>query len=111
MLGDRLSRARRIRRLPLAGLTLVVAVAALASPLTLAMLAPALLLLGLLLAGRAPGEELILRLRRRRVGRRLRGARTIERQHVVLLAQRPGRLIGSALAVRPPPAARAVLPA
>lgn len=109
MLGDRLSRARRMRLLPLMALALVVVAAALTSPLTLAMLAPALMLAGLLLAGRAPGEELILRLRRRREGRPLRGARTIERQHVVLLAQRPGRLIGSALAVRPPPVAAAVL--
>jgi len=108
MLGDRLSSATRTRLLPLAGLALVVLVAALTSPLALAMLAPALVLLGLLLAGRTPGEELILRLRARHAARRPRGARTIERQYVVVLARRPGRLIGSALAVRPPPAPAAV---
>ncbi|MBB4661209.1 hypothetical protein [Conexibacter arvalis] len=108
MLGADLTSAGRLRLLPLACLTLVVVAAALTSPLTLAMLAPALVLLGLLLAGRTPGEELILRLRRRRTARMPRAARTIERQYAVLLAQRPGRLIGCALAVRPPPAAAAL---
>ena len=108
MFGDRLSSARPARLLPLACLALVVAVAALTSPLALAMLAPALVLLGLLLAGRTPGEELILRLRRRHQARRARARRTIERQYVVLLTRRAGRLIGSALAVRPPPAAAVV---
>jgi hypothetical protein len=108
MLGDRLSRRGRTRLLPLAALALVVVAAALTSPLALAMLAPALVLLGLLLAGRTPGEELILRLRSRRTAPRARALRTIERQYVVLIARRAGRLIGSALAVRPPPCAAAI---
>lgn len=97
-----------MRLLPLACLALVVAVAAATSPLALAMLAPALVLLGLLLAGRTPGEQLILRLRRRHAARRPRGARTIEQQHVVLLTHRAGRLLASALAMRPPPAVAAI---
>src|SRR5262245_10162463 len=86
MVGDLISRRARSKRaplrypLPLALLALVVIGAALISPLALLMLAPALALVGLLLSGHAPGEELLLRWATRHK-RRLRAARTIERQY------------------------------
>jgi hypothetical protein len=68
-------------------------------------LAPAAVLLVLLLHGIAPGERLIERLRRRFVGPRPRAALAAARPRLRLVVRRAGRLIAAALAMRPPPAA------
>jgi hypothetical protein len=72
-------------------------------------IAPVALLVVLLVNGWAPGEELIERLRRRAAAPQRRWARALpQRQYVLLLPRRTGRLIASALAMRPPPVAVAV---
>jgi hypothetical protein len=73
---------------------------------TVLMLAPALALLALLLAGRAPGEELILRLRKRGApppGRRGADVAQLWHSHAAPLIRPIGRMSASALAMRPPP--------
>jgi len=116
MVGDLISRRaptqrrRPLHALPFALLALTVVAAALASPLALLMLAPALVLVAILLSGRAPGERLLLRWATRRK-RRPRAARTIERQYTAVFIRRVGRLIGCALAIRPPPGALPPTPA
>ncbi len=105
------SKRRRPRHpLPFALLALTVVAAAIASPLALLMLAPALVLIAVLLSGRAPGEQLLLRWAARRK-RRPRAARTIERQYAAVFVRRVGRLIADALAMRPPPRALPPTPA
>jgi len=70
----------------------------------LAQLAPALLLLVTLLAGRYPGERVLLRLAARRPRRRRRVHVAVARRSRSAWV-RAGALIGRHLAVRPPPAA------
>lgn len=92
--------------LALTFLLAAIAVTAMASVTAVLMLSPALLLMALLLAGRAPGEQLILRLRSRR--HRPRDRRAAEllpvRRYVVLFVRWTDRMSASALAMRPPPA-------
>lgn len=95
-----------IPAVPLAGLLLIAVAAASVAPEVLLVLAPALLLLGLLFAGQAPGEQLLLRLARR--ARRARPATSLAPPRLPLLVRRTGRLIASALAMRPPPARSAI---
>lgn len=92
------------RPLPLALLLLLVVVAALTSPVALLMLAPALAILVPLLAGRAPGERLLLRWRRRVPAPRRRDVRFVATGRFVPFVRRIGRMSASALAMRPPPA-------
>jgi hypothetical protein len=96
-----------LRRGRVASLCALVAVAAVlaATPLGVALLlAPALLLFGVLLLGFTPGEELLERLRARRFTRRAdRAPRTLVVRHVVVV-RRIASLATSALAMRPPPA-------
>ena len=73
------------------------------------MLAPAAVLLMLLLHGIAPGETLIERLRRRFVGLRARAALCLPQRRLTLVVRRVGRRLEAALAMRPPPAAHALL--
>lgn len=99
-------RRPRARPLPLLLLAAVVALGALTSPTALLMVAPALALVALLLAGRTPAEELLLRLRRRGIANpRRRPAAAPQRRYVVLFARWSERMSASALAMRPPPAA------
>lgn len=92
---------------PLIGLLLIAAGAAAVSPDVLLVLAPAFLLMGLLVMGQAPGEELLLRLARR--PRRLRRAPArLSHPRLPLVVRRTGRLIEAALAVRPPPSRPAI---
>ncbi len=86
----------------------VVAVAVFTTPVALLMLSPALLLLSLLYAGRAPGEALLLRWQRRVPSPRRRAVRFVARGHVALPLRRIERMSASALAMRPPPARAAV---
>jgi hypothetical protein len=72
------------------------------------LLAPAVVLLMLLLHGIAPGEALIERLRRRFVAVRERAASCLPRPRLRLVVRRVGRLLAAALAMRPPPAASAL---
>jgi hypothetical protein len=67
--------------------------------------APVFVLVLFLLRGRTPGAELIDRLRSRRLTpRRRRWARPQpQRQYLLIVVRRTGRLIASALAMRPPP--------
>ncbi len=89
------------------GALLVCAISGLAGD-GLLCLAPALLLLCTLLARRYPGERVLMRLASRRCELRRRpvGARRSPRVSAVQMP-RGGLLMGFALAVRPPPAARA----
>ncbi|HEY4280990.1 MAG TPA: hypothetical protein VGM91_22440 [Conexibacter sp.] len=73
---------------------------------TVLMLAPAIALLALLLSGRAPGEELILRLRKRATAprrRRSAAAPPLAPTHAAPFVRLAGRISASALAMRPPP--------
>lgn len=80
---------------------------ALVGPATpLLFLAPSLLVLAPLLAGRYPGERSLARLARARSRRPLArrpAAARIPRRPVVAVLARGGRLLGRSLAVRPPP--------
>lgn len=69
-------------------------------------LAPALLLAILLLAGRYPGEELLVRAARRRLPARTRRreARLARRRGITIVSLRGGVLLASGLAGRAPPA-------
>ena len=100
-----------VQPLPLALLLLVAAFAAVTSPSVLLMLAPALAIFGLLFAGRTPGERLLLRLRRRRgaPSKRRRGGSMPVARHVAPFVRALQRMSASALAMRPPPAAVAIV--
>ncbi len=76
-------------------------------PVGLLHLAPALVLAVALLARRYPGERLIVRLAgcAERARRRVRTLALAPRTHVAALVPRGGLLLGSSLAVRPPPVA------
>jgi hypothetical protein len=93
-----------------AGIFALVAMAAVlgaALPGVALLLAPALLLFGVLLLGFAPGEQLLERMRARRFARRAdRAPRTLAVRRVVVVC-RIVSLAASALAMRPPPAATA----
>jgi hypothetical protein len=91
---------------PLLGLLLAATGAAAVSPDVLLVLAPAFLLLGLLVLGQAPGEQLLLRFTQR--SRARRATPTVPRPRLPLLVRRTGRLIASALAMRPPPSRPAI---
>ncbi len=102
-------RSRRIRLVLVAAL-IVVAVVALPGVVVPGVLAcaPALLLLGCLWLGRYPGQERIVRwMSRRRRPRRRAAIATTPTAFAPARAACPrgGRLLGSQLAVRPPPAA------
>jgi hypothetical protein len=73
--------------------------------LGLLYLAPALVLLALLVAGLYPGERALERVRLRWAPRRLRPARAMPRpgRPPVRLLPRGGRLLGASVAARPPP--------
>lgn len=92
----------------IAGLALVALVAVALALLGSSALhfAPALALAVPLLRRRYPGEALIARLSAARAPRRVRPRRSVPRPRPLAarLLPRGGELIGSALAVRPPPA-------
>ncbi|ADB50675.1 hypothetical protein [Conexibacter woesei] len=91
--------------LALALLLAAMAVTGVASLTAVLMLSPALLLFALLLAGRTPGEELILRWRARARRPRDRRAATMPvRRYVARFVRGTDRMSASALAMRPPPA-------
>lgn len=77
----------------------------------LAYLIPALALFAVLVCRRYPGERALLAViaRRRDRRRRPRLLSTVARIFPAVLLPRGGRLLGCALAVRPPPAARLAL--
>ena len=86
------------------------AVLGLTSPGAALILAPALLLLSVLVLGVTPGEKLLDRMRARRFAHRTRRAATsvgIALRHAVVVRRLPS-LATSALAMRPPPAALAL---
>ncbi len=89
--------------LAFAGMLLLVVVAALAEPGLALSMAPALLLLALFTGGFRPGEALIERLRARFAAPRRRRAASSPRPRLALVVRPAGRLIASALAMRPPP--------
>lgn len=95
-----------------AALTALVAVATLLGatlPGVALLLAPAALLLALLLLGFTPGEQLIERMRARcRARRASRAPRALVNRHAVVVILMPS-LSASALAMRPPPAAPALI--
>jgi hypothetical protein len=103
------TRRMRAQPLPLALLLLAVVAGALTSPLALLMLAPALVLLALLLAGRTPGEELLLRWRGGLPRPRRRAVALLPRGERAPFVRACSRMSASALAMRPPPAAAARL--
>ena len=95
-----------------AALTALVALAALfaaMAPGVALLLAPAGVLLAALLLGFTPGERLIERMRARRFEPRVhRAPRSMVTRHVDVVVRRVTSLAGSALAMRPPPAALAL---
>ena len=91
------------RRLLLAALLLVAVALVLVAPALMLAMAPAIALFAMVAGRVMPGEELIVRLRTRRVEtHRPRAIRT-QRPYDALVPRRAGRLIASALAMRPPP--------
>jgi hypothetical protein len=93
----------RTRAAGLVALTLLTAGAFALAPAVGLMLAPALLLIGLLLAGFMPGERVLERLAARGVFRR-RPLIQASRPRLTLVVRRTGRFVTQALAMRPPPA-------
>jgi len=94
--------------LAFAGMLLLVAAAALAEPGLALSMAPALLLLALFTGGFRPGEALIERLRARLEAAPHPRAASAPRPRLALVVRPTGRLIASALAMRPPPSPLAV---
>lgn len=90
--------------LAFAGMLAVVALAGIADPALALTLAPALLLLALFTCGVRPGEALIERLRARGTPPRILRAISSPRPRLAVVVRPAGRLIASALAMRPPPA-------
>ncbi len=92
----------------LAALVALTAAFAATAPGVTLLLAPAGVLLAALLLGFTPGERLIERMRARRFAPRVgRAPRSLATRHVAVVARRVTSLAGSALAMRPPPAALA----
>jgi len=103
-------RARTIRRrLLLAALLLAAVVLVLTAPVFMLAMAPAIGLFAMVANRVMPGEQLIVRLRARRAAPSRRRAPVAQRLYDVLVIRRAGRLIASALAMRPPPAALPVI--
>jgi hypothetical protein len=98
----------RYTRLAFAGMFVLVALAGLQEPGLALTMAPALLLLALFAGGVRPGEALIERLQARRAVARPPRAVSAPRPRLALVVRPAGRLIASALAMRPPPSALVV---
>ncbi len=97
------------RAAALATLLALAAVFAAMAPGVALLLAPAGVLLAALLLGFTPGERLIERMRARRVRPAVRRApRSLATLHIDVVVRRVTSLAGSALAMRPPPAALAL---
>jgi voltage-gated potassium channel Kch len=92
------------RKVLLAALLLVAVALVLVAPTLMLAMAPAIALFAMVAGRVMPGEELIVRLRSRRSGTRRPRAILVQRPYDVLVPRRAGRLIASALAMRPPPA-------
>jgi hypothetical protein len=92
------------RRLLLAALLLVAVVLVLVAPVFMLAMAPAIALFAMVAHRVMPGEELIVRLRAPHAAARGRRPLPAERPYDVMVVRRAGRLIASALAMRPPPA-------
>jgi hypothetical protein len=98
-------RPQLLRRRLLLGVLLLVAVAlVLAAPVFMLAMAPAIALFAMVANRVMPGEELIVRLRTRHAAVRRRRTLSAGRLYDVMVVRRAGRLIASALAMRPPPA-------
>jgi hypothetical protein len=89
--------------LTLVALIAIVVVAGIADHGLALTLAPAVLLLATFAGGYRPGEALIERLRERRAAPRAIRATSARIPHLALVVRPAGRLIASALAMRPPP--------
>lgn len=94
--------------LAFAGLLAFVAIAGLAEPGLAMALAPALVFLALFTFGIHPGEALIERLRARFATQRRLRACSSSRPRLAVVVRPVGRLLASALAMRPPPSPLAV---
>ncbi len=94
--------------LAFAGMFVLVALAGFAEPGLALTMAPALLMLALFAGGVRPGEALIERLRAGSVTPAPARAVSAQRPRLALVVRPAGRMIASALAMRPPPAPLAV---
>jgi hypothetical protein len=92
------------RRLLPAALLLLAVVLVLVAPVFVLAMAPAIALFALFASRVMPGEELIVRLRARRAATHRPRVIAVQRPYDALVIRRAGRLIASALAMRPPPA-------
>jgi hypothetical protein len=92
------------RRLLLAALLLVAVALVLIAPVFMLAMAPAIALFAMVAHRVMPGEQLIVRLRTRHAGASRRRALPAERLYDAMVVRPAGRLIASALAMRPPPA-------
>jgi hypothetical protein len=92
------------RRLLLAALLLAAVALVLAAPVFMLAMAPAIALFAMVAHRVMPGERLIVRLRSRFAARRRMRSLPSGRPYDVMVVRRAGRLIASALAMRPPPA-------
>lgn len=89
--------------LALAGLIMVVLIAGIADHAVAMTLAPTVVLLAMFAAGVRPGEALIGRLHELRGAPRSVRATSVGIPHLALVVRPVGRLMASALAMRPPP--------
>jgi hypothetical protein len=94
--------------LAFAAMLVLVAATGLAEPGLALSMTPALLLLALLTGGFRPGEGLIERVRARFASARPPRASSAPRPRLALVVRPTGRLLASALAMRPPPSPLAV---
>ena len=88
----------------LVALLVAAVVLVLVAPVFMLAMAPAIALFALVGQRVMPGEELIVRLRTRRVGAHRPRSIAIQHPYDALVVRPAGRLIASALAMRPPPA-------
>jgi hypothetical protein len=91
------------RAIGLVALLALAAATAAVAPSVALMVAPALLLLALLVCGVMPGERTLERLLRGRGVHRRRPSTVIARPRLTLVVRRTGRFVTAALAMRPPP--------
>ena len=91
------------RRLLLAALLLVAVALVLVAPVFMLAMAPAIALFAMVAHRVMPGEELIVRLRTRHAAARSSRALPAARLYDAMVVRPAGRLIASALAMRPPP--------
>lgn len=93
----------QVRKILVASLLLACGILLVVAPVFVLAMAPAIALFAMVATRVMPGEVQLARILERHRGRRRRPVGSIAGYHVIVV-RRTGRLLASALAMRPPPA-------